>query len=171
MKWNINIWKWIIFFYEYEYLWNITKVWILHLDIFVNWKKKTNKEIKKSNHFGGLTTEINYRRVWTTIQSDNDTWIEHNRSNYRNSSSFIIAVGPFTFPGFLQMTLVALFLNATKLAGVLVTLTVAANAFSFNRYRRKNLRPFVSPIDDSSDVLADFTLTGISLLFHSLLLM
>ncbi|KAE8647144.1 hypothetical protein Csa_021777 [Cucumis sativus] len=57
------------------------------------------------------------------------------------------------------MTLVALFLYATKIAGVLVTLTVAANAFSFHRYRRKNLRPFLSPIDDSSDVLADFTLT------------
>ncbi|XP_023006537.1 beta-glucosidase-like SFR2, chloroplastic [Cucurbita maxima] len=57
------------------------------------------------------------------------------------------------------MTLVALFASATKLAGVLVTLTVAANAFSFARYRRKNLRPFRSPIDESSDVLADFTST------------
>ncbi|ONK78759.1 uncharacterized protein A4U43_C02F22120 [Asparagus officinalis] len=55
------------------------------------------------------------------------------------------------------MSWVALFISATKLAGVLVTVTVAANAFSFSRYRRKYLRPFDSPIDESADVLADFT--------------
>lgn len=55
------------------------------------------------------------------------------------------------------MTFVALFLSATKLAGILVSLTVAANAVSFARYRRKNLRPFHSPIDESAEVLADFT--------------
>ncbi|XP_021906742.1 beta-glucosidase-like SFR2, chloroplastic isoform X2 [Carica papaya] len=54
------------------------------------------------------------------------------------------------------MAFVALFVSATKIAAVLVTLTVAANAFSFSRYRRRNLRPFRSPIDESSDILADF---------------
>ncbi|KAK4265943.1 hypothetical protein QN277_026928 [Acacia crassicarpa] len=54
------------------------------------------------------------------------------------------------------MTFVALFVTATKLAGAIVTITVAANAFSFSRFKRKNLRPFRSPIDESSDVLADF---------------
>lgn len=54
------------------------------------------------------------------------------------------------------MTFVALFVTATKLAGVLVTVTVAANAFSFSRYRRKNLRRFKSPVDEASDTLADF---------------
>jgi hypothetical protein len=58
------------------------------------------------------------------------------------------------------MTLVSLFLTATKLAGALVTLTVAANAFSFSRFRNKNLRRFRSPIDESSDILADFNITG-----------
>lgn len=73
----------------------------------------------------------------------------------------------------IAMTLVALFVSVTKLAGVLVTLTVAANAFSFARFRRKNLRPFRSPIHDTSDLLADFTdLTGNSLAsrFPSLIL-
>ena len=54
------------------------------------------------------------------------------------------------------MALIALFVSATKLAGVLVTLSVAANAFSFALYRRKNLRPFRSPIDESSETLAIF---------------
>jgi hypothetical protein len=54
------------------------------------------------------------------------------------------------------MTLVSLFLATTKLAGALVTLTVAANAFSFSRFRNKNLCRFRSPIDESSDTLADF---------------
>ncbi|XP_008801744.1 beta-glucosidase-like SFR2, chloroplastic isoform X2 [Phoenix dactylifera] len=54
------------------------------------------------------------------------------------------------------MALGALLVAATKLAGVLVTVTVAANAFSFARYRRRHLRPFRSPIDESADVLAAF---------------
>ncbi|XP_059435293.1 beta-glucosidase-like SFR2, chloroplastic isoform X1 [Corylus avellana] len=54
------------------------------------------------------------------------------------------------------MTVVALFVTATKLAGLLVTVTVAANAFSFSRFKKKNLRRFRSPIDESSDTLADF---------------
>lgn len=58
------------------------------------------------------------------------------------------------------MTVVSLFLTATKLVGAFVTLTVAANAFSFSRFRNKNLRPFRSPIDESSDTLAVFDITG-----------
>ncbi|KAJ8623453.1 hypothetical protein MRB53_031982 [Persea americana] len=54
------------------------------------------------------------------------------------------------------MASVALFVAATKLAGILVTVTVAFNAFSYSRFRRKNLRPFKSPIDESSDILAVF---------------
>lgn len=54
------------------------------------------------------------------------------------------------------MAFAAIFVSATKVAGVLVTVTVAANAFSFSRFRRKNLRPFKSPIDESADVLAVF---------------
>ncbi|KAK6913649.1 Glycoside hydrolase family 1 [Dillenia turbinata] len=56
------------------------------------------------------------------------------------------------------MAPVALFVAATKLAGVLVAVTVAANAFSFQLYRRKNLRRFKSPIDESSDTLAVFNI-------------
>lgn len=58
------------------------------------------------------------------------------------------------------MSFLALFLSAARLAGVLATLTVAANAFSFERYRRKNLRQFKSPIDESSDILASFNVNG-----------
>ncbi|MCD7446841.1 Beta-glucosidase-like sfr2, chloroplastic [Datura stramonium] len=54
------------------------------------------------------------------------------------------------------MSVIALFTAATKLAGVLLTITVAANAFSFSVYRRKNLKRFHSPINDSADVLAHF---------------
>ncbi|KAF9624896.1 hypothetical protein IFM89_015518, partial [Coptis chinensis] len=50
----------------------------------------------------------------------------------------------------------ALFVTTTKLAGILVTVTVAANAFSFTGYRKTNLKPFRSPIDETSDTLADF---------------
>ncbi|KAJ0980568.1 hypothetical protein J5N97_008823 [Dioscorea zingiberensis] len=50
----------------------------------------------------------------------------------------------------------ALFAGAAKLAGVLAAAAVAANAFSYSRFRRRNLRPFKSPIDESSEVLADF---------------
>ncbi|KAM0962496.1 hypothetical protein ACFX13_022040 [Malus domestica] len=60
------------------------------------------------------------------------------------------------------MAVVPLFVTATKLAGLLVTLTVAANAYSYSRFWNKNLRPFQSPIDDSDDedddTLADFNL-------------
>lgn len=54
------------------------------------------------------------------------------------------------------MAFIALFVSATKLAGVLVTVSVAANIFSFDRYRKKNLSPIVSPIDETSDTLAVF---------------
>ncbi|GMY27976.1 beta-glucosidase-like SFR2, chloroplastic isoform X1 [Fagus crenata] len=54
------------------------------------------------------------------------------------------------------MAFIALFVTATKLAGILVTVTVAANAFSFSRFRKKNLRRFESPIDESADTLAVF---------------
>ncbi|OVA13574.1 Glycoside hydrolase [Macleaya cordata] len=56
------------------------------------------------------------------------------------------------------MAFVVLFVTATKLAGILVTVTVAANAFSFSRYRKKYLLPFRSPIDESSDTLAVFNI-------------
>jgi len=58
------------------------------------------------------------------------------------------------------MTVVGLFLTATKLAGALFTLTVAANAFSYSRFRKKNLRGFRSPIDESQDTLAHFNVAG-----------
>ncbi|CAL0330223.1 unnamed protein product [Lupinus luteus] len=59
------------------------------------------------------------------------------------------------------MTLLTLFVTATKLAGALVTLSVAANAFSFSRFRNKNLRTFRSPINDNDDTLADFNVTEV----------
>ncbi|KAG6500523.1 hypothetical protein ZIOFF_040370 [Zingiber officinale] len=55
------------------------------------------------------------------------------------------------------MVLLALVVSATRIAGVLVVTIVAANALSFSRYRSKNLRPFCSPIDETADVLADFS--------------
>ncbi|XP_031252986.1 beta-glucosidase-like SFR2, chloroplastic isoform X2 [Pistacia vera] len=58
------------------------------------------------------------------------------------------------------MNLITLFVSATKLAGVLVTATVAANAFSFSRYRKKYLQRFRSPIDESTDILASFNSEG-----------
>lgn len=58
------------------------------------------------------------------------------------------------------MLVVGVFLAATKLAGVLVTLTVAANAMSFSRFRRKNLQQFDLPIEESSDILAIFNLNN-----------
>ncbi|KAK9084403.1 hypothetical protein Scep_030874 [Stephania cephalantha] len=54
------------------------------------------------------------------------------------------------------MAFAPLFLAATKLAGIIVTISVAANAFSYSRYRRRHLRPFASPIDESADPLAVF---------------
>ncbi|KAM7280160.1 hypothetical protein ACFE04_007294 [Oxalis oulophora] len=58
------------------------------------------------------------------------------------------------------MAITALLITASKLAGVLVTLTVTANAVSFVRYRRKHLLPFESPIDESSDELAVFNVNN-----------
>ncbi|GAB2217857.1 hypothetical protein Droror1_Dr00001069 [Drosera rotundifolia] len=58
------------------------------------------------------------------------------------------------------MAIVGIIIAATKLAGVLATATVAASALSFSRFRRKNLRPFVNPIDESRDVLAAFNVNG-----------
>lgn len=49
-----------------------------------------------------------------------------------------------------------LFASTAKLAGAIVAVAVAANAFSYSRFRRANLRQFKSPIDESSEVLADF---------------
>ena len=54
------------------------------------------------------------------------------------------------------MTLAVVLLSATKLAGVLGAITLAANAISYSRYRKRNLRNFQSPIDESAEVLADF---------------
>ncbi|KAG6431339.1 hypothetical protein SASPL_109418 [Salvia splendens] len=60
------------------------------------------------------------------------------------------------------MTLTTLFFTATKLAGVLVSVTVAANSLSFSRFKRKNLTPFKSPIDESADILAEFNINPTS---------
>ncbi|GJU42917.1 beta-glucosidase-like SFR2, chloroplastic isoform X2 [Tanacetum coccineum] len=54
------------------------------------------------------------------------------------------------------MAPIPLFVTATKLAGVLVTISFAANAVSFSRYRKRNLAPFESPIDETNDTLAVF---------------
>ncbi|WOH13090.1 hypothetical protein DCAR_0832599 [Daucus carota subsp. sativus] len=54
------------------------------------------------------------------------------------------------------MAIAALFVSATKLAGILVTVSVAANVFSFDRYRKKNLNKIISPIDETADILAVF---------------
>lgn len=56
----------------------------------------------------------------------------------------------------LLMAVLGLIFTATKLAGVLVTITLAANALSFSRYRRKNLRSIRPLIDESSETLAVF---------------
>ncbi|PKU83026.1 Beta-glucosidase-like SFR2, chloroplastic [Dendrobium catenatum] len=58
--------------------------------------------------------------------------------------------------------MMVLIVGAMKLAGIVVTLSVAANVFSFSRYRRKFLRPFRSPIDESADVLAAFNVNSTS---------
>ncbi|KAI0511180.1 hypothetical protein KFK09_011805 [Dendrobium nobile] len=60
------------------------------------------------------------------------------------------------------MGTMVLIVGAMKLAGIVVTLSVAANVFSFSRYRRKFLRPFRSPIDESADVLAAFNVNSTS---------
>lgn len=58
------------------------------------------------------------------------------------------------------MAPIPLIVTATKLAGVLVTITVAANAVSFSRFRKRNLAPFDSPIDQTSDTLAIFNVNS-----------
>lgn len=55
------------------------------------------------------------------------------------------------------MELVALLI---KVAGLVATITVGANAFSYSRFRRQNLAKFRSPIDESKEVLADFNSIG-----------
>ncbi|XP_076931265.1 beta-glucosidase-like SFR2, chloroplastic [Bidens hawaiensis] len=54
----------------------------------------------------------------------------------------------------------SLIVTATKLAGVLASITVAANAVSFCRYRKRNLAPFDSPVDETSDTLALFNVNS-----------
>ncbi|XP_078436337.1 glycosyl hydrolase superfamily protein [Wolffia australiana] len=54
------------------------------------------------------------------------------------------------------MAISVVLVSATKFAGVLGVITLAANVFSFSRYRKRNLRPIISPIDESAEVLADF---------------
>ncbi|GER51765.1 beta-glucosidase-like SFR2, partial [Striga asiatica] len=61
-----------------------------------------------------------------------------------------------------SMTLPALLVTATKLAGALVSVTVVANTFSFSRFKRKSLAPFESPIDESADILAEFNINPTS---------
>ncbi|WCJ23239.1 Beta-glucosidase-like SFR2 chloroplastic [Euphorbia peplus] len=58
------------------------------------------------------------------------------------------------------MAFLPLFISAAKLAGVLASLTVAANVFSFERFRRNKLRRFHSPINESSDILASFNVNA-----------
>ncbi|KAL6532517.1 Beta-glucosidase-like sfr2, chloroplastic [Orobanche gracilis] len=60
------------------------------------------------------------------------------------------------------MKLAALILTATKLAGALISVTVAADVFFFSRFRRKKLAPFKSPIDESADILAEFNINSTS---------
>ncbi|KMZ67829.1 hypothetical protein ZOSMA_258G00270 [Zostera marina] len=54
------------------------------------------------------------------------------------------------------MTVAKVFALATKLAGLLFTVSVTANSFAYSRFRKRNLNPFVSPIDESAEILADF---------------
>ncbi|XP_065863885.1 beta-glucosidase-like SFR2, chloroplastic [Euphorbia lathyris] len=58
------------------------------------------------------------------------------------------------------MAFLPLFVSAAKLAGVLATVTIAANVFSFERFRSKKLRRFSSPIDESAEILASFNVDG-----------
>ncbi|KAJ4866009.1 hypothetical protein Rs2_52473 [Raphanus sativus] len=51
------------------------------------------------------------------------------------------------------MNIVALLV---KVAGLFATITVGANAFSYTRFRRRNLGKIRSPIDESKEILADF---------------
>ncbi|ERN03294.1 beta-glucosidase-like SFR2, chloroplastic [Amborella trichopoda] len=56
------------------------------------------------------------------------------------------------------MAFVSLLVSATKIAGILVTVTVAGNILSFSRFRRKNLMPINPPLAESSDTLATFNI-------------
>jgi hypothetical protein len=52
--------------------------------------------------------------------------------------------------------LVPILLNASKLAGVLATLSVTANTIAYIRFRKNFLEPLDNPLDESEEVLAAF---------------
>lgn len=54
------------------------------------------------------------------------------------------------------MAPIVLLINATKVAGVVGALTVAANTLAFRHFYKKNLIPFDDPVDESQEVLASF---------------
>lgn len=54
------------------------------------------------------------------------------------------------------MVPVGLLISISKLIGVAGVLGVAANVFSYRRFRKENLLPFDSTIDEDQDVLAEF---------------
>jgi hypothetical protein len=54
------------------------------------------------------------------------------------------------------MAPMVLLLNASKVAGVVGAITVAANALAFRHFQHKNLAPFPDPVDETQDVLASF---------------
>ncbi|KAL3648596.1 glycosyl hydrolase 1 [Castilleja foliolosa] len=60
------------------------------------------------------------------------------------------------------MTLSAFLVTSTKLAGALISVTVAANAFCFSHFKRKNLAPIKPPFDESAEILADFNINPTS---------
>ncbi|MCO5549360.1 hypothetical protein L7F22_002830 [Adiantum nelumboides] len=63
----------------------------------------------------------------------------------------------WSFFGFYHsMAPVLLLLNVSKLIGAVGLLGVAANAFSYRRYRQQNLAPFESPLDEDQEILAQF---------------
>lgn len=51
---------------------------------------------------------------------------------------------------------VPILLNASKLVGVLATISVTANTIAFIRFRKKFLEPLDNPLDESEEVLATF---------------
>lgn len=54
------------------------------------------------------------------------------------------------------MAPMVLLLNASKVAGVVGAITVAANALAFRHFHNKNLAPFPDPVDETQEVLASF---------------
>lgn len=54
--------------------------------------------------------------------------------------------------------LLSILLNASKLVGVLATLSVTANTIAFIRFRKKFLEPLDNPLDESEEVLATFNI-------------